>query len=356
MTSGDWERIEELYLEASALPAEKRSSYLDTVCAGDSKLRAEVEGMLDAEATNPRFLGSPPSHLAADLLNRQQGALAPGERLGDYEIRSLLSVGGMGEVYLADNVHTHQPVALKLIRRHLMADAHAVERFTREAHAAGALRHANVVAIYEFGRADAGMYIAMEWVDGQTFRALMNSGPIALASAADWSRQSARALAAAHEAGITHRDIKPENLMLSKDGVVKILDFGLARLPGSLMADIEATGGSGTISGTLSGTLSYMSPELFRGETASGATDIFSLGSVLYELFTGVHPFAGETPLDVYEAIECRVPEAPSSLRAGIPPEVDRLLLEMLDRDRNGRPAASAVAAALDAVSFGNSQ
>ena len=154
----------------------------------------------------------------------------------------------------------------------------------------------------------------------------MDAGFIALLSAAGWSGQAARGLAAIHAAGISHRDIKPENLMLGKDGVVKILDFGLARLAGSILADGEARASSldtnaddlsGTISGTLSGTFSYLPPELFRGEAASSATDVFSLGSVFYELFTGIHPFTGETPLDVYEAIECRTPDLPSSLRPG---------------------------------------
>jgi serine/threonine protein kinase len=256
----------------------------------------------------------------------------------------------MGEVYLAEHIQSRKKVALKLIRRHLMADAQAVECFTREARAAGALRHVNVVDIFQFGRSDAGMFIAMEWVDGQTFRALMDSGPVEISNAVSWSRQAASLIAAAHGAGITHRDIKPENLMVNKDGVVKVLDFGLARLAGPAIPDRKASGASGTISGTLSGTLSYMSPELFRGETASSASDVFSLGSVFYELFTGVHPFAGATPLDVYEAIECRVPDRPSSLRPGIPPEVDRLLLEMLNRVQESRPEAAAIVGTLEAI------
>jgi serine/threonine protein kinase len=195
------------------------------------------------------------------------------------------------------------------------------------------------------------MFIAMEWVDGETWRAILDARGIALPEAVAWSTQAARGLAAAHAAGVIHRDLKPENLMLSNAGEVKILDFGLARRTESVIADIEASGASGTISGTLSGTLSYMPPELFRGETATAATDVFSLGSVFYELFCGVHPFAGETPLDVYEAIECRIPEHPSTLRTGIPPEVDRLLLAMLDREREVRPKAADVAAALERVS-----
>jgi serine/threonine-protein kinase len=315
-----------------------------------------VESLLAAGASDTGFLEAPPSRLAADLLDQHPGALAPGSRMGDYEVRALLSMGGMGEVYLAEHVPSRKSVALKLIRRHMVADAQAAECFTREARAAGALRHANVVNILEFGRSDAGMFIAMEWVDGQTFRALMDAGRTALPNAVSWSRQAARAIAAAHEAGITHRDIKPENLMVNKEGVVKVLDFGLARLAGPANPDREASGASGTISGTLSGTLSYMSPELFRGETASGATDVFSLGSVFYELFTGVHPFAGETPLDVYEAIECRVPDRPSGLRPGIPSEIDRLLLHMLNRDREARPPAAVVADVLEAIRIDENQ
>jgi serine/threonine protein kinase len=354
VTPGAWARIEQIYLEASQLAPADRGEYLDRACGGDGALREEVESLLDVDFGGTGFLSAPPSRLAADLLDRHPGALAPGARMGDYEVRALLSMGGMGEVYLAEHIHSRQMVALKLIRRHLMADAQAVECFTREAQAAGALRHANVVAIYEFGRSDAGLFIAMELVVGQTFRALMDAGTVATPSAASWSAQAAFAIAAAHEAGIIHRDIKPENLMVSEDGVVKILDFGLARLAGSVIPDREAIGASGTISGTLSGTLSYMSPELFRGETASSASDIFSLGSVFYELFTGVHPFAGATPLDVYEAIECRVPACPSSLREGLPSEIDRLLLEMLNRDRDARPSASTAAGVLGSLDLGN--
>jgi serine/threonine-protein kinase len=350
MNPGDWRKIEQIYLQASELAGEDRAAYLESACAGDRALRAEVESLLAASSEATGFLGGPPSWLAADLLDRHPGALAPGSRMGDYEVRSLFSMGGMGEVYLAEHLPSRERVALKLIRRHLMADAQAVECFAREARVAGALRHLNVVKILECGRSDAGMFIAMEWVDGQTFRALMDAGRVAMPDAVSWSRQAASGIAAAHEAGITHRDIKPDNLMLNKHGVVKVLDFGLARLAGPAIPDREATGASGTISGTLSGTLSYMSPELFRGETATGATDVFSLGSVFYELFTGVHPFAGLTPLDVYEAIECRVPRSPSSVRPGIPPEIDRLLLEMLNRDREARPRAAAVAGALEAI------
>ncbi len=352
MTADDWQKIESVYLDGSALSPAGRGAYLDRACMGDPELRAEVESLLEADRKRGRFLELPPSLLAADLLARNPTALSPGLRVGEYEVQSLISIGGMGELYLAEDTRSRGAVVLKILRRHLTADASAVERFEREAHAAGALDHPNIVKIYEFGKSDTGAFIAMEWVDGQTWRALMSAGEVPLTIAGDWSGQAARALAVAHEAGIVHRDIKPDNIMLSKTGAVKILDFGLARLGENVLPDVEASGASGTISGTLSGTLPYMSPEVLRGERASSASDVFSFASVLHELFTGHHPFAGETPLDVFEAIECRTPAPPSSRRPGIPPALDRLLLAMLAGEQEKRPSSSSVAAELAAIAF----
>jgi serine/threonine protein kinase len=248
----------------------------------------------------------------------------------------------MGEVYLARDRHG-SPVALKILRRHLIVSAQAVDRFETEARAASALRHPNIVTVYQSGESTAGLFIAMEWVDGSTFRAVMDAGRVEIARAMDWGGQAARALSAAHTAGILHRDMKPENIMLRKDGIVKILDFGLARDGAAVVTEPSSMGASGTISGTLSGTLLYMPPEILRGENATSASDIFSLGAVLYELTAGQHPFAGETLLDVFEAIECRPVAAIGSLRNGVPQEVDRLILRMLDRSPECRPSASEV-------------
>jgi eukaryotic-like serine/threonine-protein kinase len=173
----------------------------------------------------------------------------------------------------------------------------------------------------------------------------MSAGAVETALALDWSAQAARALAAAHAAEILHRDIKPENIIVRNDGLLKILDFGLARLAGPSRLEPNSAGASGTISGTLSGTLLYMSPEILQGENASSASDVFSLGALLYELWTSKHPFAGETPLDVFEAIECRTVTAPSMLRNGMAPEIDSLMLRMLHRDPAVRPSASETSA-----------
>jgi len=332
----DWEEIERLFHEAVDLPAKDRQALLASASA---PVREEVESLLKTE--DETVFVARPDRLAADLLE-QPSALSAGEHIGEYQIESLITVGGMGEVYLARN-RSGSPVALKILRRHLVTSPQAIDRFQIEARAASALHDPNIVTVYESGDSPAGLFLAMEWVEGPTFRQLMASGAAEVRDAIDWGEQAASALAAAHDADIVHRDIKPENIILRKDGVVKILDFGLARLAGPVRIEPDSTGASGTISGTLSGTLLYMSPEILRGETASSASDVFSLGALLYELWTGRHPFAGETPLDVYEAIECREVVAPSSLRAAIPLEIDSLILRMLNRDPALRPSAGEV-------------
>jgi serine/threonine protein kinase len=341
-----WEEIERLYHEALELPALERKALL---ARASPALREEVESLLEADS-NAGLLDAPPTHVAADLLDGQRGGLAAGQWVGDYQVESLISIGGMGEVYLARDT-TGRPVALKILRRHLIVSPQAVDRFETEARAASALCHPNIVTVYESGRSAAGLFIAMEWLDGSTFRAIMDAGPVEIAQAMDWGGQAARALSAAHTARILHRDMKPENIMLRKDGVVKILDFGLAWHGGVVGAEPCSMGASGTISGTLSGTLLYMPPEILRGETATSAADVFSLGVFLYELIAGHHPFAGETPLDVFEAIECRPVEPIGSLRSGVPREVDQLILRTLDRRPDSRPSATEVC---DALGGGN--
>ncbi|HEY3707711.1 MAG TPA: serine/threonine-protein kinase [Terracidiphilus sp.] len=330
----EWAEIERLFNQAVDLPPHLRCALL---ASAKAPVRSEVEALLNTDAET--FLSTPPVHLAAELLDRQPSTLSPGQRVGNYEVESLVTVGGMGEVYRARDP-SGTPVALKILRRHLNASPQAADRFQTEARAASALCHPNIVMVCDSGESAAGLFIAMEWVAGPTFRKLIDAGPVQTATAIDLSAQASRALAAAHAAGILHRDIKPDNLMLQSDGVLKILDFGLARLAGPVRLDPDTMGASGTISGTLSGTLLYMSPEILRGEIATSASDVFSLGTLLYELWTGQHPFAGETPLDVFEAIECRLVPAPSTLRPGLPAAINNLLLRMLDRDPDQRPTA----------------
>jgi serine/threonine protein kinase len=331
----DWEEIERLFHEAVDLPMNERPALL---ASASEPVRAEVESLLAAD--DGAFFAAPPAHLAADLLEGQPGALAAGERVGRYEVEALVTVGGMGEVYRARDPEGNT-VALKLLRRHLVANPQAADRFETEARAASALNHTNIVRVYESGESPTQLFIAMEWVDGPTFREVIDAGAVSARQAIDWGEQAARAVAAAHAAGILHRDIKPENIMLRRDGVLKILDFGLARLEGPVRLDVDSSGASGTISGTLSGTLLYMPAEILRGELATSASDVYSLGAFLYELWAGRHPFAAETPLEVFEAIECRAVAAPSASCAEVPREIDDLILRMLDREPSRRPSAS---------------
>lgn len=344
----EWEEIERLFHEAVDLPVQQRTALL---ASASEDVRAEVESLLAAEDSaffaGPQALfAAPPAHLAADLLEGQPNALAAGERVGKYRVESLITVGGMGEVYRAHDP-AGVPVALKILRRHLVASPQAADRFETEARAASALNHPNIVTVFESGESGesgeshAGMFIAMEWVDGPTFRELIDAGGVGSAQAIDWGRQAARAVAAAHAEGILHRDIKPENIMLSRDGMLKILDFGLARLEGPVRLDVDSSGASGTISGTLSGTLLYMPPEILRGELATSASDVYSLGVFLYELWAGRHPFAAETPLEVFQAIEFREVAAPSTLCGEVPRDIDELILRMIDREPSRRPSAS---------------
>jgi serine/threonine-protein kinase len=342
-----WEEIERLYHEVADLSPSERAALLAQV---STTLREEVLSLLAADSAEG-FPTVPPLHIAADLLGAHPGGLAAGDSVGGYTVESLISVGGMGEVYLARDV-SGSPVALKILRRHLIANPQAVDRFETEARAASVLRHPNIVSVYESGDSPEGLFIAMEWIDGPTFRFIIREGTVEVSRAIGWGAQTADALTAAHAAHVLHRDIKPENIMLCKDDTVKILDFGLARHGAPVGPEMVSSGASGTISGSLSGTLLYMPPEILRGETATAGSDVFSLGAFLYELFTGRHPFAGDTPLDVFEAIECRPVVPIRTVRSDIPIEVDQLLSRMLNRDPGARPAAREAAEILQAASL----
>ena len=252
----------------------------------------------------------------------------------------------MGEVYHARDLRLGRTVALKFLRERNLTDRGSVERFLREARAASALNHPNIVTIYDVGDTANGRYIAMEFIEGQPLRSLATAG-VPIEKLLDVGGQVAKALTVAHAAGIVHRDIKPENIMVRADGYVKVLDFGLARVPAATGADDETETGVVTNPGAVLGTVRYMSPEQGRGEAATSAADIFALGIVLYELATGRHPFDAKSQIGVLHAIlsESQVPA--SRLRPGIPIALEALIARMLQKDPRLRPAAPEVERAL---------
>jgi serine/threonine protein kinase len=271
-----------------------------------------------------------------------EDALASGARIGSYEIIDRLGAGGMGEVYRARDTRLGRTVALKVLRAG--ADPQLLQRLDREARAASALNHPNIVHIYDVGEAadrPGAHYVVMECVEGETLRRRLRPGPLSLAELLDLGAQLADGLAKAHRAGIVHRDLKPENLMVTPDGLLKILDFGLAKLVvaplGELVDTRETLSRHGTQAGLLLGTLEYMSPEQASGRTVDHRTDQFSLGLILYEMATGRPAFRRDTPAQVLAAVIEREPEPLSRLRGDVPPTLEALVSRCLQKDPERR-------------------
>jgi serine/threonine protein kinase len=274
--------------------------------------------------------------------------LAKGTKLGPYEIISPLGAGGMGEVWRARDTRLNREVAVKVLPASFANDVDRLMRFEQEARATSALNHPNIVTIYELGEVEAGRFIVMELVEGRTLRALIEERS-SFDALVQLGSQMAKALGAAHAAGITHRDIKPENIMVRNDGYVKVLDFGLARLVPAAM-DAEAATLQYTQPGTLLGSTRYMSPEQARGESVSHPSDIFSLGMIFYEMATGQHPFATDSILATLNAITQQVPLTPSRLNPEIPSAIEILILRMLEKDARLRLTAAEVEIVLAAI------
>ena len=241
----------------------------------------------------------------------------------------------MGEVYLAEDETLNRKVALKLLPVRFTQDEERVRRFQREARAASALNHPNILTIYEIGHTESVHYIATEYIEGETLRDRMAKQRLKIAEVLDVATGVSSALAAAHDAGIIHRDIKPENIMVRPDGVVKVLDFGLAKLadPESALKDSS--------SGGVMGTLLYISPEQARGLQPDARSDLYALGAVMYEMITGHAPLRGESFIDIAFAIANETPKAPSSSVDGVPPELDSIILKLLEKDRDRRYASA---------------
>ena len=264
-----------------------------------------------------------------------------GKRIGRYEIRSLLGAGGMGEVYLAQDTQLRRLVALKLLPQELTGDEERLRRFKQEAFTASALNHPNILTIYEIGLEDDTDFIVTEFIDGVSLRDYMAKQPMTIEQVLDFGSQIASALAAAHAAGIVHRDIKPENVMVRRDGFVKVLDFGLAKLTEyqGLHSDSEAATLQvvQTEPGKVMGTANYMSPEQARGLEVNEQTDIWSLGVVLYEMAAGQVPFAGQTGSDVLASILRTEPLPLQRLSPDIPIALQRIVRKALRKDREER-------------------
>ncbi len=294
-------------------------------------MRREIESLIDAREQAGSFLS--PEELQTCLAELDSGPELVGCTVAHYHVVSAIGAGAMGEVYLARDISLDRQVALKILPARFTRNNERVARFRREAKAASALNHPNIITIYEIGESGETLFIAAEFIEGITLRERLVAGNIEFKQVRAIAVQCAAALAAAHRAGILHRDIKPENIMVRPDGLVKVVDFGLA----SMSKDIREFALEATHAGTLIGTPRYMSPEQAHGQKLDARTDIFSLGAVLYEMTTGRPAFPGETIAEVFAALLGSVPRPPSECVAGIPPEFDRIVSRALEKDPAAR-------------------
>jgi len=285
--------------------------------------------------------------------------LENGTDLGHYSIRELLGSGGMGEVYRAKDTRLKREVAIKVLPKHLGDDPEAHARFEREAQSVAALSHPNILAIHDFGRENGVSFAVMELLEGETLRSRMDDGQIGLSKVLEIVRDIVRGLEAAHGRGIVHRDLKPENVFLTTGGLVKILDFGLAKnqpLDASNSSETSAPTVGHSQPGAVMGTIGYMSPEQARGHPVDQRSDFFSLGAVLYEMISGERPFAGDSSADEISAILREDPPPCSSARGSVPPALDRVVGRCLEKDVGGRfQTASDLLFALESVKIHDS-
>jgi eukaryotic-like serine/threonine-protein kinase len=334
MSEGLWRRAEELFHAALERPAPERAAFLEQACGGDAELRQKVAELVLRDAQAGSFLEKPAlagREAAADVV-----ASLVGRELGPYRIVSLLGAGGMGEVYRAHDVKLGRDVAIKTLPPAFAGDPVRLARFRREARIVASLNHPNIAAIYGLEEAEGVDYLVLELVDGD-----MLQGPLAVGAVIDCARQLADALEAAHEHGIIHRDLKPANVKVTRRGVVKVLDFGVAKSMAAA-ADAAQAGAmttAGTLAGHIVGTPGYMSPEQARGAEVDQRTDIWAFGCLLYELLTGKQAFQSGSLTETIAAVLARDPDW-RALPADTPSKLRGLLRECLQKDpalRTGR-------------------
>jgi eukaryotic-like serine/threonine-protein kinase len=347
MTPDRWALIDHLLDLALEQRAGDRDAYLAEACRGDEELLREIETLLAAhDAADGGFMRAPAIEIAAKNYRPIQKPSLLGRTLGHYTVVSALGSGGMGEVYLAHDQRLDRRLALKLLPPEYTREEARLGRFEREARAASALNHPNIVTIYEIGEIEETHFIAMEYVDGRTLREKIEQGRLSIKESVEIAIQIAGALAAAHEAGIVHRDIKPENVMVRRDGYVKVLDFGLVKLTEHRRSDEDAikepSHWQRTSPGVVLGTVSYMSPEQALGHEVDHRSDVFSLGVVLYELIAGARPFKGATDASILDAIvhHHQVPMGGADL--SLSPACEQIVARALEKNREQRYQSAA--------------
>ena len=333
-----WTTVKSIHQSALDLDPSARAAFVDASCGGDEALRREVESLLTYASEAESFLERPAVDIAPTPPGESHEARLVGGTISHYQVLSLLGAGGMGAVYLARDPRLDRTVALKILPGELAADADRMRRFTREAKAASALNHPNVATIHDVGESDGISFIVMEHVEGETLLARIGRR-MTPREVVDIAVQAADALDLAHAKGITHRDIKPANLMLTHRGVVKVLDFGVAKVARS---DESTLNGDWTVEpvtavGSVVGSGPYMSPEQIVGGDVDSRSDVFSLGVVIYQMATGQLPFSGSTRAEMKDRILHAAPDTMMRLNPDTPLELERITLKCLDKRTDDR-------------------
>ena len=337
MTSSpsDWGRVTALFEEALSLDAAAREAVLAREEAVRPSVAREVRAMLRAHDSPGEFLEDPAWAASPELLSEKLDAPLSGRRIGPYHVREQVGRGGMGVVYAAEDERLGRTVALKMLPPSFSRDAVARERLAREARAAAALSHPNIATVYALEEIDGDVFIASELVNGETLRASLAAGAIKRERVLDTLIQIAGALAAAHGHGIVHRDLKPENVLCTTDGVIKIVDFGIARH----LTPLSDSRAGLTLTGAQLGTPGYMAPEQLRGRPVDARADVFAFGVMAYEIATGVHPFGGSDPAALLERL---VSDDPPLSRAIEPAGLDLIIRTCLRGDPQARYGSGA--------------
>ncbi len=341
MNAERWKKVKGLFDVVADMEPDVRDRFLERSCKADPTLRTDVEKLLASSENSDGFLEQPAANQVASAILEPKGMLNVGDRFAHYKILRQIGIGGMGEVYLAEDEKLDRPVAIKILNERFGKNDSHLQRFIREAKAASSLNHPNILVIHEISVDEDANFIVSEFVDGKTLRDMLGGSGLTVKLVLDIVIQIAGALSAAHGAGIVHRDIKPENIVVRPDGYVKVLDFGLAKLlkPKSLFTeDGEDTAiQNHTAQGVIMGTVNYMSPEQAKGLAVDERTDIFSLGVVLYEMLAGSTPFQGDSTSETFANLINAEPAMLALSDSNVSPDLQRIVSKMLRKDKGSR-------------------
>ncbi len=347
MTPEQWRQVKGLLASVLEQPPNDRRAYLLRVCA-EPDLRNEVESLIAAHGDSATTIFGRTKSMMHSAPSLQPGAL-----LGPYRIEGRIGAGGMGEVFRATDTRLYRTVAIKLLPQGRTSDPAHEQRLLKEARAASALNHPNIVSIHDISSHEGTDFLVMEFVEGRTLKELMETKAMLLGDVLEFATQIASAMDAAHSAGVVHRDIKPANIMVTASRQIKVLDFGLAKMTEAYLHQQMRTPIDVTEVGMIVGTIAYMSPEQTRGEAVDARSDIFSFGCVLYEIATGALPFAGPSSLAIMHEIATAVPPPPSKVRPGLPAAFDQLVAKCLEKEPARRFArASEVCQAIKSLTL----